>query len=239
MARYHAGMCARIDQNQTPRQYALASSWALELGHSQAPPQFNVCPGTWRPVMHKLGGQARIDDMFWGYRPGWAAGKLPVAANARLEKSDGSYWGALFRRGRVIIPADGWYEWTGAAKAKQPWHIHDKQHAPIFLAGVAAPGALSAHQAEHPEEFGFVIVTYGAEGSLVDLHSRRPLVFDAQAAALWLDLDLPVDQALHLAHSASLPTEAFAFHQVDRAVGTVSEQGAHLAQPVFAPSLFD
>ncbi|MCG2584219.1 SOS response-associated peptidase [Massilia sp. TS11] len=221
-------MCARIDQNETPRHYALAFRWTAFTDASQAQPLFNVSPGTARPVLHVADGEQRIDDLFWGYRPAWAMDKIPVAANARLEKLNQRYWAPLFAHGRVIVPADGWYEWTGGPKDKQPWHIHLKSRQPLFLAGIASVGPAG----EHPAESGFVIITYGAEGSLVDLHSRRPLVFDADSAALWLDPHLSHAQADTLAHEASLQAELFDWYPVDKALGNVRNQGAQLARPV-------
>jgi len=38
----------------------------------------------------------------------------------------------MWKSGRAIVPADGWYEWTGEAGKKQPWHIRLKTRRPMF-----------------------------------------------------------------------------------------------------------
>jgi putative SOS response-associated peptidase YedK len=46
-----------------------------------------------------------------------------MAISARIERAaTGRYFRHMWREGRVIVPADGWYEWTGEEGRKQPWH---------------------------------------------------------------------------------------------------------------------
>src|SRR5690349_1191118 len=104
-------MCGRIDQNQTARNYASAFGWADAVYDSQAQPSFNASPGTYRPVLHIQHGERRVDDVFWSYRPAWAANatpapgkkKIPIAINAKVEKLTGAYWKPLLRGGRGIV----------------------------------------------------------------------------------------------------------------------------------------
>lgn len=124
--------------------------------------------------MHIDDGNLFVDDLHWGYRSAWAeaSGKIPIAINTRLEKITNRYWSPLLKRGRVIVPANGWYEWTGDKGSKQPWHIHRAGGEPSYLAGLAnfQPGS------ESKALSGFTIVTSDAEGGLLDVHDRRPLV---------------------------------------------------------------
>ena len=235
-------MCGRIDQNDIPRLLA-GFARADELANrSHAGDSYNVAPGTWRPVMHVDGDGLFVDDMFWGYRSSWAeaSGKIPVAINTRLEKITNRYWSGLLKRGRSIVPANGWYEWTGEKGAKQPWHIHRGDGAPMYMAALAkvgadkAPGDAPVHDATggaNPAN-GFTVVTANSQGGLVDVHDRRPVVLSAADAALWLDPALSVDQAEQLLRSLALGAESFAWHAVDRAVGNVRNQGAQVAAPV-------
>ncbi|CDG84130.1 uncharacterised ACR, COG2135 family protein [Janthinobacterium agaricidamnosum NBRC 102515 = DSM 9628] len=194
---------------------------------SAAEPLYNAAPGSYRPLMHIAGGQRRIDDLHWGYQASWAVGKVPVAINARLEKVSNRYWAPLLKNGRAILPADGWYEWTGDQGDKQPWHIHRADHTPLFIAALAHFGPASATPAAH----GFTLVTADAEGGLLDVHDRRPVVFNYDDAALWLDPDLPAQQAEQLARSMALGPQAFHWFKVDRAVGNVRKQGGQLILP--------
>lgn len=222
-------MCGRLDQNDIAR-LIQNFAWADEVfNRSQAAGSYNVAPGTMRPVLHVDDGALFLDDLHWGYRSAWAeaSGKIPIAINTRLEKITNRYWSGLLKRGRAIVPADGWYEWTGEKGAKQPWHIHRTDREPLFLAALANFGA----EAEYKAANGFTIVTADAQGGMVDVHDRRPVVLTAEDAAAWLEPDLPADQAEHLVRSLALGPEAFEWYMVDRAVGNVRSQGRDVAAP--------
>jgi putative SOS response-associated peptidase YedK len=149
-------MCGRFDQSQTARHYASAFGWADAVFDSESAPTTNAAPGTYRPVLHMQDGEHRVDDVFWSYRPKWAEGKIPIAINARLEKLGSSYWSRLLKNGRGVVPAEGWYEWTGEKGHKQPWHIHRKDHAPLWLSPALTPQQaveLARHAAMPPDAF--------------------------------------------------------------------------------------
>src|SRR5471032_40469 len=105
-------MCNRFDQHNIS-DLINDFGWAAELlNRSGAEPSWNVAPSHVRPVMRLQAGSLLIDDLYWGYQAPWAEGKVPVARNAKLEKLTAGYWGPLLKRWRVLIPANGWYEWT-------------------------------------------------------------------------------------------------------------------------------
>jgi putative SOS response-associated peptidase YedK len=85
---------------------------------------------------------------------------------------------------------------------------------------------------EHKASNGFTIVTADAQGGMVDVHDRRPVILSAADAALWLDPDLSAEQAQHLLNATALSPECFEWYQVDRAVGNVRSQGPKLAAPI-------
>jgi putative SOS response-associated peptidase YedK len=226
-------MCGRLDQNHTAAEYVAAMRWLRgePLLDSEAAPSFNACPGTYRPLMHIADDRLMVEDLHWGYRSAWAVGRVPVAINARLEKISNRYWCPLLRAGRAIVPADGWYEWTGEKGRKQPWHIHLKSGAPMFIAALANFKPFK----EHRSESGFVLVTVNAVGGMVDVHDRRPIVFGPEDAALWMDPSLDQAQAEQLAYSMALGPDAFAWHAVTREVGKATSEGAHLAAQLDLP----
>lgn len=223
-------MCGRIDQNHNARFYAHAFGWADVVNRSQAAPRFNAPPGTFRPLMHIEDEQACIDDLYWGYRARGCEGKVPIAVNARMNKIQGRYWSRLLKAGRAIVPADGWYEWTGEKGSKQPWHIHAAGGEPLFMLALANFGS----GGEHPSEAGFVIVTADADDGMLALHDRRPLVLRPADAALWLDPFIAPDQAVEIARSAALGREAFAWHPVSTELNRATSEGAHLVAAIAA-----
>jgi putative SOS response-associated peptidase YedK len=223
-------MCGRLDQSDIPRLIA-DFSWAESvIDRTEAEDSYNVAPGTYRPVLHVEGDQFAVDDLHWGYRSAWAeaSGKIPMAINTRLEKISNSYWRGLLKNGRAIVPAFGWYEWTGEKGEKQPWHIHKRDRSPIYLAALANPGVKTDSRALH----GFTIVTADAQGGLIDVHDRRPVVLNADAAAAWLDPATPAEMAEEIVKVAAVGPEAFAWYAIDRAIGNVRNQGSKLAEAI-------
>ena len=63
-----------------------------------------------------------------------------------------------------------------------------------------------------------MIVTEDCEGGMVDIHDRRPVVLEPQDAWRWMDPETPVEEAAHIAQTRSLPSDAFTWWRVDRAV---------------------
>ena len=226
-------MCGRITQYRSKRAYAMEMGWDADAFGEQVDDRaanWNVPPGSHPWLMHCLGdGKHRIDMVNWGYRPAWAADKgMPIAINARIEKAaTGPYFRSLFKAGRAIVPADGWYEWTGPAGKKQPWYIRQKNDRPMFMT------AITNYRPDKTlsEGGGFVIVTAAAEGGLVDVHDRRPVVLAAADAALWMDNGLPSEQAEQLARSLALPPDAFEWYEVSKDVNKVGTNDAHLIAP--------
>lgn len=206
-------------------------SWAYEVfNQSQAQGSFNVAPGTYWPVLHVHQDVLFADDMHWGYRSAWAeaSGMVPMAINTQLEKMGNNYWKPLLKRGRVIVLANGWYEWTGEKGNKQPWHIRRTDGSPIYMPALANVAPATENSASN----GFTIVTADAQGGMVDVHDRRPVVLSPDVAAIWLDPDLSAEQAQHLLNATALGAGCFEWYQVDRAVGNVRSQRSAAGRPI-------
>ena len=88
--------------------------------------------------------------------------------------------------------------------------------------------------AQQQVETGFVIVTQDCEGGMVDIHDRRPVMLEPTDAWRWMDPATSVEEAAHIVQSRSLPTEAFTWWRVDRAVNRadLGNNGAHLIAPM-------
>src|SRR5471032_2526473 len=112
-------MSGRITQHRAKADYLLEIGWdAGDFSDlpGECTPNWNVLPGSRPLLMHRLGDdKPQIDRINWGYRPAWAAEKdIPMAIKARIETAaTGQFFHRLWRAGRSILPADGWYEWTG------------------------------------------------------------------------------------------------------------------------------
>ena len=226
-------MCGRITQYRKAQDYMEALDLPALISEHAADrhPSYNTPPGTTPWLIHAFDrSRPMIDTVRWGYRPNWAAEKgIPLSINARIEKAaTGRYFRHMWLHGRVLVPADGWYEWTGKAGHKQPWYIRRKTDEPLFLAAITNVRA----DRENPEGSGFVIVTAAADSGMVDIHDRRPVVLAPQDARLWLDPDLPAEQAEQLARSMAAPAEEFTWYAVSTEVNRVGNSSPHLIEPI-------
>jgi putative SOS response-associated peptidase YedK len=188
-------------------------------------PSYNIAPGTMQPVIYPTG--PRLEH--WGYRPTWAiARKVPMMINSRLDKSGTSTWKAMWKTSRVVVPADGWYEWVVEEGKKQPYFITPIDGKPLFFAGLTSvkPGA------EHRDGDGFVIVTGAADAGLLDVHDRRPLVLGADDAREWLHPETTFEKASHLANNVVTPAEAFRWFRVSTGVNRVGNDEPAFNEPI-------
>lgn len=220
-------MCGRIRQAGDAEQYMETLGWnprrTFDLPEGL---RYNVPPGTRPLILHRLGdGSEQADRLFWGYKPPWY--KRGPASNARLDTvlKGSPFWNPLLGR-RIIMPAEGWFEWTGEKGDKQPWFICPNDGVPILMAGITAwqPGK------EVLAETGFAIITDDAAGGMVDIHDRRPLCLTPGDALEWLEPALPVAAALQLL-STPRPESAFQWYQVTRAMGNSRYQLPDASEP--------
>ena len=93
---------------------------------------------------------------------------------ARVEKSlTGRYFRHMFRDGRVIITARGWYERSLENGKKQPWYITRKANEPTLVAGLTN----FRPDIQQTVEIGFVIVTEDSGVGMVDVHALESRMY--------------------------------------------------------------
>ncbi len=219
-------MCGRIVQKRAYTDYLEVIRWnPAALFDGPVGKRFNIPPGTKPLVLHDLDGE-QMTRLFWGYRPPWY--KRGPVSNARLDTildPKKSFWRDPFKRGRVIVPADGWFEWTGEQGNRQPWYIHSA--GPLLFAALSAwqPGAKT--DAEH----GMAIVTDDSAGGMVDIHDRRPVALAPDLARIWADPKTSTDDAAALLAEAT-PAESFEWYPVRKEVGNSRYELPDTTSPV-------
>lgn len=228
-------MCGRITQHRDRRVYAQEMGWdstdqrQWQGGRTAF---YNLAPGAYPDVMHTFDqGKPEFETIFWGYQPSWAAEKkLPMSINARLETAATKpFFRHMFREGRVIVPADGWFEWTGEKGHKQPWYVRLKSDRPMFLAAISN---FRPYKNQEGKQVGVVIVTAPADSGLIDVHDRRPVVLKPEDAQLWMDNTLPAEQADMLARQRAVPAEEFEWYRVSTDVNKVGKNEEYFIEPV-------
>lgn len=231
-------MCGRFTQYQAEVRYLERLNWQAPLAFEpddQPLERYNVAPTAKVRLLHVDESGLQMSSVPWGYAPYWAqgTGKRPPAINARLESAVTSrYWSTVWKKGRCLIPADGWYEWVKDphdAKLKQPFYIKLRTGEPMFFAGITQmPKSVEGIPVD---KGGFAIVTSASDQGMVDIHDRMPVVLPPDVAKEWLEPGLAPERAEDLARHHAAPADSFEWYEVDRSVGNVRNQGAHLIKP--------
>lgn len=200
-------------------------------------PSWNVPPTRTVVGVVAGGGGRELRSFRWGLVPSWA--KDPAIAsrtfNARAETlATKPSFRSAFRSRRLILPADGFYEWSKApGESRQPYLFARADGRPLAFAGLferwRPPGA-----AEEAELATCTIVTTAAGPDVADVHDRQPVVLESDAWDAWLDPGLDSRDALEgMLHSG--PAGTLVRHRVGRAVGRAGLDGPELAAAIAAP----
>lgn len=178
-------MCGRFTQTFRPDRAKIF----LDL--AEAPPAFrpryNVAPGQDVAVARSAAGGGRALSMLrWGLLPPRAGdrreGVRLINARAETARVRPSFRAAYAAR-RCLVPADGFYEWTGG-RAKRPWWIGMEDGGPFAFAGIWERGAGPHGAPGGPETFA--ILTTEANAVVAPIHRRMPAILDRDRFGPWL-----------------------------------------------------
>jgi putative SOS response-associated peptidase YedK len=234
-------MCGRFALFTPP--VRLARYFGATLGDDVDPewgPSWNVAPTT--PVLalraHRQTGDSPLErtltTLRWGLIPSWA--KDPSAGsrlfNARAESvANRPSFGSAFKSRRVIIPADGFYEWHKQnSGAKQPHFFTRTDGEPLALAGVAESW-WDKRAADAPPIRSCSIITTSAGPDMSGIHDRMPVILSSDVFDLWLDPD--VEDARELTSLLRpAPAGTIGHRPVSQRVGSVRNDDPELIEAI-------
>jgi putative SOS response-associated peptidase YedK len=121
----------------------------------------------------------------WGLIPYWAKdpsiGYKLINARSETVASKPAFREAFESR-RCLIPADGFYEWKRAEKAKQPFHFGLRDDSLFAFAGLWERWREPSGQALE----SCSILTTTPNALLADVHDRMPVILSPEHYDLWL-----------------------------------------------------
>jgi len=207
-----AEMCGRFTSTASPEELMRLFGVTI-VGNLQ--PRWNLAPSQSALVITKPGLHTEAIEAKWGLPP--ATSKHSFLINARMETaSEKVTFRDAFAHNRCIIPASGWYEWTGP---KKPWHIQRRDGETMAMGGLLF---------DRPQGKFFVVMTSAADGDLQNIHHRAPLVLPKDAWQSWLSG--PVQSATNLCQAA--PSDWFNWYRVTADVGKVALNHPGLVTPL-------
>lgn len=101
-------------------------------------PWYNIAPTQSVPIVrYNHDGKREGTLVRRGLVPTWATNlkKLPPVFNARSETiASKPSFRTAFKKGRCLIPVDGWYEWNAIGKIEQPYFMRMADDSPFAFA---------------------------------------------------------------------------------------------------------
>jgi putative SOS response-associated peptidase YedK len=227
-------MCSRYNLTAPPE---AVRAFFVASGEADFPPRYNIAPT--QPVLIVRNNPAASRELVlvrWGLIPAWAKDPAQIRStliNARAEgAADKPSFRGPLRHRRCLVPATGFYEWTGPPGAKQPHHMTPRDGA------VMALGGLWEHWlgADGSELETMAILTVDANAAMQRLHDRMPLIIQPQDFDRWLDCRPgTADFVQDLMRSA--PEDFLDFAPVSRKLNNVRNEGPGLLADDTAPRL--
>ena len=142
-------------------------------------PRDSIRPTDPAPILVGSAEGAELRQLRWGFvQPG-----RPPVINFRSD-------GRRFPTGRCLIPADGFYEFTGPKAPKSKWLFTDAQNELFCIAGLV-------------RDDRFTMLTMPPGPDIAEFHDRQIVILPRQHWAQWLDTSQP-QPAIHTLPAGSL-----------------------------------
>jgi putative SOS response-associated peptidase YedK len=132
--------------------------------------RYNLPPTDPHVVAVRADGGRRLEPMKWGLAP--PGKKIQINARAETVNKIGIFKRSFEER-RCLIPADGFFEWTGAKARRRPIWFH------------APPGRLLVFAGIYDAQ-GFCVLTVPANADVAPVHDRMPAILAGDQAEAWL-----------------------------------------------------
>ena len=158
------------------------------------PPRYNIAPTQPVGVVVHDHGARHFVLMRWGFIPGWVKDpkSYPLVINVRAETAaEKPSFRAAFRRRRVLLPADGFYEWHRVGREKRPYLFRRPDRGAFAFAGLWETWS----SADGSEVDTVAMLTTHANAVMAPIHDRCPVILEGAAMEQWLDPLVEPDQA--------------------------------------------
>ena len=175
-------MCGLYSLSKSPRE---TKAWFRYEEDEDFPPRAHVAPGQPIGVVRMENGQRHFALVRWGFIPSWVKevkpGKPLINARGETVMEKPSFRNAMRRR-RCLVPADGYYEWSGAEGRKVPFFVQQPDKGLFALAG------LWEHWmgADGSELETATLMTIAPNAELATIHDRMPVIIAPEDYEPWL-----------------------------------------------------
>lgn len=152
----------------------------------------DIWPTETAPVVRQTDDGAEFAQLRWGFPP--ARPKGPPVINFRSE-------GRRFPKGRCLVPATHFFEFTGPKSPKSKWKVTKSGEPWFCFAGLWRPMPDGGD--------AFTLLTTEPGSDIAPIHNRQPVVLERAEWRNWLDAARPEPDLL-----APLPAGGLTVEQV-------------------------
>lgn len=146
-------------------------------------PSWNIKPTQAAPVVTRDDSENHMSLMSWGYQFEIRGRKVP-GFNARSETVKWPYKYSVGKR-HCLVPAIGFYEWTGPKTDRVPHFIYLKDESLMFMAGL-----WEEREVKDETRPCFTILTAGPNEFMELIHHRMPIILSKDQWAPWLECEI-------------------------------------------------
>ena len=234
-------MCGRIAIFTPPAAMARMLDAVLADGvDPDGHPSWNIGPTQRIDGVSFTEGSRVLDRYRWGLIPSWAKDASFGARtfNARSETvSTKPSFRTAYKRRRLLVPVDGFYEWDRSGSGKpQPHYFSRTDGAPLVIAGLHETWRDPSAPKDEPPIATATGLTTPANYDMKKIHDRMPVILEPDTFDLWLEGDDEHDAVADLLRPA--PPKTLVHHPVGRDVGNVRNDGPELIEEPPASTLF-
>ena len=195
--------------------------------------RYNIAPTQDVPIVRRTraGDGRELLMVRWGLVPYWAddvkIGNRLINARAETIERTPAFREAYQRR-RCLVPADGFFEWRKAGKARQALLIRRKDQAPFAFAGLWERW----RQPDGSVLRSCTIATCPANALLAPVHDRMPVILAEGDCERWLDPAAADGRAL----LRPCPAEWLEAYEVGPRVNSPANDDPECVTPLAAPA---
>jgi putative SOS response-associated peptidase YedK len=181
-------------------------------------PRYNIAPTDEHFIVRMEHEDREAVPAKWGLLNWWSkdAKRAALQINARAETLEQKTpFKEAFLKHRCIVPADGFFEWTGPKEDRRPIWFHSPDGSLLYFAG------LYDYWRPNPDEWQrtFTIVTTTANDLIAPVHDRMPVILSRDDIDDWISPGVDLNRARSLLVPA--PVGVLSARRVSQKVNSV------------------
>lgn len=149
-------------------------------------PNYNAAPTQMMPVIRLIDGKPKMELMHWGIPRMLGKDFVKEIINTRSDKAFGNFWKKQVRTQRVLIPANGFYEWKKTSDGKTPYYIQLPDENLYAFAGI-----WNSWKDKDGNEFNaYSIMTADPNAEMKEVHDRMPVILHRDDESKWIQEEI-------------------------------------------------